>query len=133
MRRSDRPTSPEPPESDIQDAVLQYLALDARVAWVKRFNTGSHVVVSTTKTGKKSRRFIRYAFTGCADILGQLADGRFLAIECKRRTGRLKPAQAAFLETVNRAGGLGIVARCIEDVAAELRDDQRQRQRRKSA
>ena len=38
--------------------------------------------MSTTKTGKKSRRFIRYAFTGCADILGQLAE-----VECAVQAG----------------------------------------------
>jgi len=131
MNRSSRQKHAEPPESDIQAAVLKYLVVTPLVAWAQRFNTGAHVIESRKANGGKSRRFVHYAFPGCSDILGQLADGRFLAVECKSRRGRLTAEQATFLETVNRAGGLGIVARCVEDVQDELFDDQRQR--RKSA
>lgn len=41
MRNTLRLTRPEPPEHAIQDAVLRYLALDRRVAWAHRFNTGA--------------------------------------------------------------------------------------------
>lgn len=40
----------------------------------------------------------------------------FTAIEVKTPTGRLTDAQEHFLETVNRAGGIGIVARSEDDL-----------------
>ena len=109
-----------PSEGSVQAAVLRYLRLDCRVAWVQRFNTGAHVTAETPPSGKPKRRFIRYAFPGCADLLGQLRDGRFLAVEVKTRTGRVSPAQQAFLATVARHGGVALLARSIEDVRRAL-------------
>jgi hypothetical protein len=64
---------------------------------------------------------------GVSDILGVVGRvgieqglltglGRFLAIEVKGTTGRLTPEQAEFLIQVNNRGGLGFVARSVEDV-----------------
>lgn len=55
-----------------------------------------------------------------ADVLGQLKDGRLLGVEVKSPTGRLRPEQAAFLETIRAAGGVGFVARDLRDVRREL-------------
>jgi hypothetical protein len=115
-----RLTAPTPPEAAILDAVLRYLALDPRVAWAQRFNTGAHVITGTDARGQPTRRFVRYAFPGCSDVLGQLVTGHFLAIEAKAAQGRLTPAQTAFLATVARAGGLAIVARALDDVCRSL-------------
>ncbi|OCC14769.1 hypothetical protein DBT_1829 [Dissulfuribacter thermophilus] len=57
---------------------------------------------------------------GVSDILGVLPGGRFLAIEVKTRRGRLTRRQEAFLSAVNRQGGLGFVARSLEDVVGTL-------------
>jgi hypothetical protein len=65
---------------------------------------------------------------GVSDILGVIGVagidnglmtgmGRFLAIEVKGTHGKLSPEQATFLMQVNNRGGIGIVARCVEDVA----------------
>ncbi|NEV61524.1 hypothetical protein [Thiorhodococcus minor] len=54
-RRAFRLTPVEPRERDIQDAILRYLAVDRRVAWAKRFNTGAHVVEGRDKQGKPKR------------------------------------------------------------------------------
>lgn len=70
------------------------------------------------KAGKP--RFIRYAFPGCSDILGQLTNGAFLAIEVKTRTTTTTEEQQAFIDTVNAAGGLGLVARGADEVKASL-------------
>jgi len=107
-------------ESSVQAAVLRYLRLDRRVAWVRRFNTGAHVTQETTPNGKPKRRLIRYAFPGCSDLLGQLRDGRLLAVEVKTRNGRVSPAQQVFLATVERNGGVAVLARSIEDVGRAL-------------
>lgn len=65
-------------------------------------------------------RFIRFGWPGFPDVLGQLCDGRFLAVEMKGPTGRLRPEQAVFLERINGAGGVGFMARDLRDVHREL-------------
>ncbi len=115
-----RLTTSEPLEHDIQAAILRYLAWDNRVAWCHRFNTGAHLIKGTQQDGTPIRRYVRYAFPGCADILGQLVTGQLLAIECKRPRGRKRPEQKEFLEQVRAAGGLGIFATSIDEVRAAL-------------
>lgn len=109
-----------PAERDIQAAILRYLSVEPRVAWAHRFNTGAHTITDRDASGKSRRRFIRYAFRGCADILGQLASGHFLAIEVKRPGERPSPEQLDFLETVAHAGGLALIAHSIDDVREAL-------------
>lgn len=98
-------------ESEVMPAVLKTLQFHPRVAWAYRFNTGAMEI---------DGRYISFAFKGCADILGQMKDGRFLAVECKRPGKRATSDQAAFLETVNRNGGVGFVATGVDDVLREL-------------
>ena len=111
---------PEPREHDLQGAILVYLAWDPRVAWAHRFNSGAHVLTGIDAQGRETRRFVRYAFPGCADILGQLVTGHLLAIEVKRKGGRVRPEQRRFLAQVGRAGGLALLARGIPEVQAGL-------------
>jgi len=118
--KADRPTPLEPLEHDLQGAILVYLAWDNRVAWAHRFNSGAHVLIGTNAQGQPTRRFVRYAFPGCADILGQLVTGHLLAIEVKRKGGRVRPEQRRFLAQVRRAGGLALLARGIPEVQAGL-------------
>ena len=110
----------EPSEATIQNAILRYLAMDKRIAWANRFNTGAAVVESKGPDGRTSRRYIRYAFPGCSDILGQLTDGRFLAVEVKAKGNKATDEQAAFLAKVATAGGVAILAYSIDDVQAAL-------------
>lgn len=94
--------------------------------------------VGAVQTG---RRFIRFGLPGCSDILGIIpvpcpwrtlgvgkcwsscpgCEGRgtvglALAVEVKSADGQLRPAQEAFLGLVNASGGLGLVARSVDDV-----------------
>jgi hypothetical protein len=110
----------EPLERDIQAAILRYLAVERRVAWARRFNTGAQRITGTDAKGRPTRRFVRYAFPGCSDVLGQLSTGQFLAIECKRDGEHPSAEQAAFLAQVERAGGLAVLARSIADVQRAL-------------
>lgn len=103
------------PESAALAEVLQALRTHPAVAWCERMNSGAHVVQGTA-----GRRFIRYGFKGCPDVLGMLRDGRLMACEVKAPKGRLRPEQAAFLELVRAAGGLAFVARDCRDVFAAL-------------
>jgi hypothetical protein len=110
----------EPTHGQALNAVLAFLERHPQVAWVHKFNVGAHVVEELTTSGRRKRRYIEYAFPGCADLLGQLRDGRFLAVEVKVKRDRLSQAQRAFLATVNDNGGIGFVARSIEDVVQAL-------------
>ncbi len=99
------------PEAAILAAVLKAIRLHPQVAWIERMNTGAH---------KTDDRFIRYGFRGCSDIIGQLKDGRFLAVECKAPCGKLSEDQAAFLEQVRKHGGVAIVARSADTVGSVI-------------
>ena len=61
---------------------------------------------------------------GASDLVGwrTLPSGvaQFVALEVKTDTGRMTPAQVAFLRAVARAGGLAAVVRSIDDVEAAL-------------
>jgi hypothetical protein len=99
-------------ESEIQSAIIQYLERCTDVAWAKRINTGQ-----TKYSGHDGKpRFVRFGFVGCSDILGQLTDGRMLAIEVKTARGKASPEQVAFLQTVAAANGVSILARSVDDV-----------------
>ena len=94
--------------------VMQALRSHNLVAWVERQNTGAAMV---------NGRFIKFGWRGCSNLLGQLKDGRLLAVECKRpKGGKLSDDQAFFLEQVRRHGGVSFVATSLHDVFNSLGD-----------
>jgi len=56
---------------------------------------------------------------GVSDIIGCF-NGRFLAVEIKAPNGRVSEHQQAFIDRVNAAGGLGFIARSVDDVIIGL-------------
>lgn len=104
-----------PLEKDSLKEVMQALRTHSKVAWFERFNTGA------TKIGD---RFIRFGFKGCADILGQMRNGKFLAIEVKKQHGgKLSTEQEFFLAMVRQHGGIAFTARNLHDVLDNLKDE----------
>lgn len=101
-----------PTEHQTQAAILRYLAISPRVAWAERMNTGA--IKIPVANGRD--RFLRFGFPGCPDILGQLTDGRLLAIEVKSPTGRATEAQGAFLALVAKNKGVSLIARSVDDI-----------------
>lgn len=117
-------------EQDTVRAILQLLALHKIPAW--RLNSGAF------RAEYRGRpRFHRFGVTGMSDVIGIVPKamteplfgrgvarwtdaGRFLAIEVKSATGKVSPAQQAFLDQVNAAGGKAFVARTLDDVKREL-------------
>jgi hypothetical protein len=99
------------PEAAALREVLKALRASPMVAWAERQNSGA---------AKVGNRFIRFGWPGCSDVIGQLRDGRFLAVECKSPTGRLRPEQSLFLARVSAGGGVAFVARDCRDVIREL-------------
>ena len=112
-----RLTMPEPTEAQVLAAVQQALNHHHAVAWHQRMNTGAGKLVY--QDGEISR-FLRFGFPGCPDIIGQLRDGRFFAVEVKRPSGTLSGEQSQFLKLVRGNGGVGFVARRVEDVFSAL-------------
>ena len=94
-------------------AVLKYLRLRKdRVAWVERLNSGAGQLAFAD--GARSQ-WMRFAWRGAPDLIGQLTDGRILCIETKAPSGRLRPDQEQFLNTVRCQGGVAFVARSVDD------------------
>ena len=101
------------PESAVLEAVLECLRRHPAVAWAQRFNTGGF--------RNPSGQYVAMGFEGCSDVLGQLKNGKLLAVECKSDTGKLTDPQREFLTLVARNHGIAIVARGVDDVIAGLR------------
>lgn len=101
------------PEAAALCEVLKALRAHPAVIWCERMNTGA---------ARVGGRFIRFGFTGCPDVLGQLRDGRLLGVEVKASKGTLRPEQAVMLERIAGAGGVAFVAHDLRDVQRELTD-----------
>lgn len=112
-----RLTCPEPTEAAVLDAVRTALRLHPAVAWIERMNTGAAVVGQGA-----GRRFVRFGFKGCADLIGQLRDGRFLAVETKRPSNRngATEDQLAFIARVREAGGVAFVAWSADEARRQV-------------
>ena len=112
LEPSQKPTKTAPLEADSLREVMQALKTHNLVAWCERQNTGA---------AKVGGRFIKFGWKGCSDILGQLKDGRLLAVECKRlKGGKLTDEQIFFLERVRQHGGVSFVATSLHDVFNNL-------------
>ena len=99
------------PEAAALVEVLMALRAHPMVAWCERMNSGA---------AKIGGRFIRFGWTGCPDVIGQLNDGRLLGVEVKAPKGKLRPEQVIFLERIRCAGGVAFMARDCRDVLREI-------------
>jgi hypothetical protein len=95
---------------------MQLLGICGILHW--RNNTGAVVVGE----GRR-RRLFRAGLVGSSDVLGVLPGGRFLALECKRPGGRVRPTQRAFLDAVSAAGGLALVVSDIRQLEEALYEE----------
>lgn len=95
------------PEGQVLGAVLAYLNVHPQVAWAHRMNSGAFQL--------EGGRFYRSGWVGASDVIGQMKDGRFIAIECKALRGRVTEAQQLFLDRVRKYGGVAGVVRSVEE------------------
>lgn len=110
-------------EKNIQQAIIELLTRKKIFHW--RQNSGAVKSIYENRNGEKKERFFRFIKFGypfdhpiaASDIAG-LHQGRFFAIEVKTPKGILDEKQKNYLDCVNENGGIGIVARSIDDVIA---------------
>lgn len=101
-------------ESDIQKQILDYLRYNRVFCW-KYNNAGIK---------KPNGSYIPTGLRGVSDILGILPNsgGQFLAIEVKNEKGYPSQYQLEFLDNVKKNGGVGFIAKSVEDVEELLKD-----------
>lgn len=59
--------------------------------------------------------------TGSSDLIGFTSSGRFLAIEVKYGYGKPTEEQTAFIDTVNKSGGVAFIARSVDEALEKLK------------
>ncbi len=114
-------TLPKPSEHEIQNAIIELLQRQGFVVW--RNNSGAKKYEYTDKQGKTRKHWARFGgIPGASDIFAlKPPHAQFIAIEVKRDAKQKPtPQQEAFLETINRVGGIGFVAWSVDKVAEEL-------------
>jgi hypothetical protein len=82
---------------------------------------GCHFWRANTGAAKFKDRTVRFGERGQADILG-VAKGRFVAVEIKTETGRIRPDQDAWGHLITQAGGMYILARCLDDALGPVQE-----------
>ena len=102
------------PEKKIENDILVFLRTIGVYCW-KNQSVGIYDPVK--KIYRKSNNV--FHIKGVADIIG-IIQGRFLAIEVKTPAGSLTPEQRIFLAKINEEGGIGFVARSVEQAAENL-------------
>jgi hypothetical protein len=102
----------ETPENPVKRDVLSFLRAHPLVAWAQRMNTGA---------ARLKGFYVKFGFVGCSDILGQLKDGRFLAVETKAPKGKsATKMQEDFIAKVRSNNGVAGICRSIEDAQSLL-------------
>ncbi len=120
------------PESIILKACLELLSHLGITAW--RSNSGGVSGTYTSKrTGKTRKRFIKFAgIEGLSDITGILSHirdgdgnthrGVFLAIETKAPGNCPTDKQLAYLQLINRMGGVALCVHSTDELLTDLRE-----------
>lgn len=102
------PRQHDRPEAAALYEVMQALRNHPAVAWAERQNSGAF----RTPEGQ----FVRFGWKGCSDVIGQLRDGRLLAVECCQATRRFDPLTTSGIDPlVNQLSdviGVGAAAFC---------------------
>lgn len=86
-----------------------------------------HGVIYKANTGamKAGRSFVRFGLPGLPDLQGwtwfNQYQGTRIAVEVKTTDGKLRENQARHIELSKKTGCIAFVARCYEDVEAELK------------
>ena len=95
-------------EKEIQKQILEWL--EWKSIFHYRNNTGA-------MTGKHKGKtwFLRFGAVGSPDIIA-VHKGKYIGIEVKGKNGVQSEKQKEFQERLEQAGGIYILAYCLEDV-----------------
>lgn len=102
------------PERAIQNEICSYLKSLGAFVFIH-----DSVGIYDVKRGCFRVNRSSHRIRGVADILG-IFKGYPLAVEVKTKTGKLSEHQREFLESWRRAGGIGLVARSVDDCHSEI-------------
>ena len=105
-------------ERDIQTQILLELSRgDTRLFRINAGTAWQGVVIEHTRDRLvlAHPRAVRLAAPGVSDLIGWASGGRFAAVEVKTSRGRATQEQLAFLELVQRSGGVAGIARSVAD------------------
>ena len=101
------------PEGKVLRDCLDHLNKRGIRAW--RNNTGA---------GNVRGRYMRFSVKGSSDIFGILKpSGRWLAVECKSKTGKVTPEQTNWLAQMKADGALVGVVRSVGELAKLLEQE----------
>lgn len=103
------------PETRIERSIQEWCAINDIAVW-KIKSQGTFDPRRKQFLAPKSTSYFK---RGVSDLIG-IWKGLPLAIEVKSKTGKLSIHQQIFLETWQRAGGISIVARSVDDVKRVL-------------
>ena len=92
-------------EASLVRAIQEYLTLKGCLVW--RVNAGM------VKVGN---HLVRLAPPGVSDVIGIAPDGRFIAVEAKRKPNKPTAFQLKFLHDVKERGGFACVVYEIEEL-----------------
>ena len=107
--------SAAPLERDIQKAIRQLLRVHPLVAWHGRINRGA-------VQDARGNYVVFNDIKGCADLIGQLKTGHWLAIEVKRPGNVPTEDQQEFLDAVALNGGLAFWCDSVEECSRRIAD-----------
>lgn len=95
-------------------AVTDYLT----AAGVYHWRNSSGGMYAGTADGRG--RYVKFGQPGVSDLCA-LVNGKFFAIEIKAGKDQLRPSQVKFLEDIEAAGGVAVVARSVADVESAVK------------
>jgi hypothetical protein len=102
-----RAKSTEPLEKQILAGVMKALRFHPKVGWIGRYNSGAM---------EADGRYVTFnTICGQSDLMGQMKDGRMLAIEVKRPGKAATPSQGEFLAMVTKYNGVAGVVHSIDE------------------
>jgi len=108
-------------ESKVQSDTMDLLLVHPRIAWAMVITTGKFKAPGGWVTVGHYMSEHQKRETGMSDIIGQLKDGRMLAIETKIPGETPTPEQYKFLNMVDKNGGLSFWCNSVEACAACLK------------
>lgn len=102
----------EESEQNIQKAIIDYLRIKKYVVF-KHHSTGSTI-------RNNQAVFFKHGDRGISDIIACSPKGQFVAIEVKKKGGKVSEDQHAFIKAVILNNGLAFVAHSIDEVIAQI-------------